>query len=309
VKKNQLKLSFNIGFVTAVFLLLITIASSCDKFKGDQEIPAYIQIDTFILVQNPLIEEGTQTQNITDVWVFVDDQTIGAFEIPAVVPILESGTHKLTILPGVLYSGMSGTRGPYPFMEPVVIEDFEFITDSVMKFTPVTRYRETTFFAWYEDFEDNFISLEPTSKSDTALNYLEYNPADPDFGTASGIATLNKDFPTLECATNITSGQGIELPGNGAPVFLELDYNINHPLVVGLYIYEFGSQITQHPVVVINPSDGKWKKMYINLSSVVSGFKDADFFNVFIRSDKVEGYDDPVIMVDNFKLLHREIVK
>jgi hypothetical protein len=307
VKKIQLEQYFHIGFLTVVLLFLMAIASSCDKFKGDQEIPAYIQIDTFVLVKNPLIEEGTQTQNITDVWVFVDDQTIGAFEIPAMVPVLESGTHKLTILPGVLYSGMSGTRGPYPFMKPVIIEDFEFIADSVMKYTPVTKYRETTFFAWYEDFEDNHISLEPTVKSDTILNFMEYSPADPDFGNASGIAYLNNDFPILECATNVTSGERIELPGNGVPVFLEMDYNINHPLVVGLYIY--GSQITQHPVVVINPSDGKWKKIYINLSSVISGFTDADFFNVFIRSDKVEGYDDPVIMVDNFKLLHREIVK
>ena len=309
MKKNQLQHSLRFAFWNGFFFFLIAFTSSCDKFKGDQEIPAYIQIDTFILVKNPLIEEGTQTQNITDVWVFVDDQTIGAFELPAVVPVLESGTHKLTVLPGVLYSGMSGTRGPYPFMEPVIIEDYEFIEDSVRILAPVTKYRETTIFAWYEDFEDNHISLEPTVNSDTILNYLEYSPADTDFGTASGIAYLDSEHITLECATNVTSGDGIELPGNGAPVFLELDYNINHPLVVGLYVYEFGGQITQHPVVVINPSDGKWKKMYINLSSAVSGFKDAEFFNVFIRSDKVEGYDDPVIMIDNFKLLHREIVK
>ncbi len=307
MKKNQLQQSLIIGFRIGILLLVIVFTGSCEKFEGDQTIPAYIQIDTFMLVKNPLMEEGTQTQNITDVWVFVDDQTIGAFELPATIPVLESGTHKLTILPGILYSGMTGTRGPYPFMYPEIIEDYEFIVDSTKTVTPVTTYRETTFFAWYEDFEGNFISLEPTNNSDTVLLFQEHDPADPDFGTASGIAYLNSEHPILECATNVTSGEGIDLPGNGVPVFLEMDYNINHPLVVGIYVYEFGNQITQHPVVVINPTDGKWKKIYINLSAPISGFGQADFFNIFIRSDKVEGYDDPVIMVDNFKLIHREV--
>lgn len=307
MKRNWLRRRFNLKLQIGIFVLLILLTSSCEKFQGDQTIPSYIQIDSVMLVKNPLIEEGSLTKNFTDVWIFVDDQTIGAFELPAVIPILESGNHKLTILPGVLYSGMSGTRGPYPFMEPDVIGSYDFTMDSVQNYTPVTSYRETTHFAWYEDFEDNFISLEPTNQSDTSLIYQEYDPADPFYGTASGIAYLNIDYPVLECATNVTSGQGIELPGNGAPVFLEMDYNINHPLVVGLYVYEFGNQITQHPVVVINPTDGEWKKIYINFSSTITGFNQADFFNIFIRSDKVEGYVDPIIMVDNFKLLHREV--
>jgi hypothetical protein len=306
VKKYRIQQKINIVLRIGAILTIFFFASSCDKFKGDHEIPAYIQIDTFVLVKNPLIEEGTQTQNIKDIWVFVDDQTIGPFEIPALVPVLESGTHELTILPGILYNGMSGTRGPYPFMYPMIIEDYEFIIDSVKKITPVTSYRETTFFAWFEDFEDNYISLEPTNQSDTTLLFQEHDPADPNYGTASGIAHLNNDYPVLECATNVVSGEGIDLPTNGLPVFLEMDYNINHPLVVGLFAYEFGDQITQHPVVVVNPTNGEWKKIYINFSPTLSSFSQADFFNIFIRCDKVEGYVDPVIMIDNFKLIHSE---
>ena len=290
-----------------VWLLLSVATSSCEKFKGDQTIPSYISIDTFVLENNPLIEEGTLSQDIHDIWVFVDDQTIGPFELPAIVPVLENGKHKLTVLPGILYSGMSGTRGPYPFMKPNIISEFDLFVDSVKKFTPVTSYIENTFFAWDEYFESPYISLQATNHSDTSLVFLEHVPADPLLGTASGIAYLNDSIRILECATNVSSGEQIDLPGNGAPVFLELDYNINNPLVVGLFVYEFGNTITQHPVIVINPSDGKWKKMYINLSAAISGFEQADFFNIFIRSDKTVGGPDPIIMVDNFKLIYREV--
>ncbi|RLD56897.1 MAG: hypothetical protein DRJ05_10565 [Bacteroidetes bacterium] len=294
-------------FQIAVWLLLIMAISSCEKFKGDQTIPSYISIDTFVLVNNPLIEEGPLSQDIHDVWVFVDDQTIGPFELPSVIPILENGKHKLTILPGILYSGMSGTRGPYPFMKMEIINDYDFFVDSVQKHTPKTSYNENTHFAWDEYFEGIYISLEATDRSDTSLVFYEHVPTHPLLGTASGIGYLNDSVRVLECATNISSGEYIDLPGNGAPVFLELDYNINAPLVIGLFVYEFGDRITQHPVVVVNPSDGNWKKIYINLSATVTGFNQAEFFNIFIRVDKIDGDPDPIIMVDNFKLIHREV--
>lgn len=290
-----------------ILLLFIVAISSCEKFEGDQTIPSYISIDTFLLANNPLIEEGTLSHNISDIWVFVDDQTIGPFELPATVPVLESGMHKLTILPGIIYSGISGTRGPYPFMKWDIINDFNFIVDSVQKVTPVTSYYKNTYFAWDEYFESIYISLEPTDHSDTSLIFLEHDPPDPFLGTASGIAYLNDSIKVLECATNVSSGEYINLPGSEAPVFLELDYNTNNPLVVGLFVYEYGNQITQHPVVVINSSNGKWKKIYINLSAPVTSFDQADFFNIFIRSDKIVDGPDPIIMVDNFKLLHREV--
>ncbi len=303
MKKNNSGYHFQI----AIWLLLLVVISSCEKFKGDQTIPSYISIDTFVLENNPLIEEGTLSQDIHDIWIFVDDQTIGPFELPAIVPVLESGKHKLTVLPGILYSGMSGTRGPYPFMKPNIVSDYNLFVDSVQKLIPVTSYNENTYFAWDEYFESIYISLQATNHSDTSLLFLEHDPPDPLLGTASGIGYLNDSIRILECATNVLSGEHIDLPGNGAPVFLELDYNINNPLVVGIFVYEFGNKITQHPVVVINPSDGKWKKMYVNLSAAISGFTQADFFNIFIRSDKIEGGPDPIIMVDNFKLIHREV--
>ena len=87
-----------------VVFCAITSMFSCNKFKGNQEIPSYIYIDTFSLMTNYQME-GAATHNITDVWVYVDDNVQGCYELPATIPLLENGTHKLT-----LYAGRQARR-------------------------------------------------------------------------------------------------------------------------------------------------------------------------------------------------------
>ena len=60
--------------------------SSCKKFSGSQEVPAYIHIDS-LTVDCDYFTYGANTSNITDAWVYVDDQPIGCFELPATFPI------------------------------------------------------------------------------------------------------------------------------------------------------------------------------------------------------------------------------
>ncbi|MCD4790740.1 MAG: hypothetical protein K8R37_12135 [Bacteroidales bacterium] len=296
----------NIFILVFLVLLFLISGTSCDKFEGSQTIPAYIQVDTFCLKPNPSIDEGALTQNITDVWVYVDDQIIGVFELPAIVPVLAEGNHKLTLYAGVKYNGMSGTRGPYPFYEPY-ITDCDFIVDSIKIIIPSISYYSNTFFAWIEDFEGGSISLQSTNNSDTSLQFIYHDPVSPDFGHASGAGYLDGQHTILECATHSDEpGEGYILPGATAPVFLEMDYNINNYLIVGLFIYDIGVQITQHPVVVLNPTDGIWKKIYINFTPSVTGYPQADYFNVYIRADKDSSVELPALKLDNIKLIHKE---
>lgn len=288
-----------------MFSLLLMLLGSCEKFEGDQTVPSYLHIDTFYLISNPLIEEGALTHKITDVWAYADDQLIGMFELPAQIPVLKSGNGKLRLVAGIKYNGFSGTRGPYFFYQPKIIEDFNFIIDSTQTINPTVSYYSTSVFTWMEDFEDGASSLNPTNRSDTSLQLFQYSQTDPKYGNISSVAYLDDTRSVLEIRTFADDpDEGFDLPSGGTPVFLEMDYNITDYLIVGIYIFEYGTGTTQHPVLVLNPTDGIWNKIYINLTPAVSAFPNAVYFNLFLRADKQTTEDIAVFKLDNLKLIH-----
>jgi len=201
---------------------------------------------------------------------------------------------------------MSETRGPYSFWEPIIIQDYEFIIDSTRKFNPQIKYDTSTIFTWMEDFDDGSSSLQPTINSDTSIQILLHDPSHPWFGSASGIAYLEGNNNTLECATNVEALTGINLPIS-SPVFLELDYNINTHLVIGLFINE-QAQTLQHPVLILNPTNGDWKKVYVNFTPTISKNSTAIDYDVFFRADKPDDLEESVLMFDNVKLIHKDVL-
>ena len=68
-------------------LLLISgvICSSCSKKDLEAEIPAYISIDDITLTTD-LATQGSAAENITDAWVFINDNLVGVYELPATFP-------------------------------------------------------------------------------------------------------------------------------------------------------------------------------------------------------------------------------
>jgi hypothetical protein len=288
--------------VQAMGLLLVT---ACEKFEGDQTIPSYLKIDTIFLENNHLIEEGELTHNFTDVWVYVDDQLIGAWELPAVVPVLAHGNHKLALFAGIKLNSMSGTRAQYPFVRPRVFDQFTFRIDSVITIDPDVSFYETSNFLWIEDFEDSPMTLIPTSNSDTSLTFFSYDTPEPFFGNRSGIGTVDHTFRVLEVTTFSEDKPGFDLPASGQPVFLEMEYKSNTTLRVGVFIRDASIGIRQHSVLMLNPSGNQWKKTYVNFTPVLNSYYYADYYNVFFRVDKGSADEEEYIMLDNLKLISR----
>ena len=112
--------------IIAFFLALtsITIHMNCNKSLL-AEIPAYIEIERFYY-NNQDENQKPYTQNyhstkITDAWVTMDGQFLGAFELPCKIPILyednHSDSHAFDIYPGIKVNGIAATRLKYPFYQ------------------------------------------------------------------------------------------------------------------------------------------------------------------------------------------------
>ena len=157
--------------------ILLVIIAGCDKFEGDQTIPAYVHVDTTYFTTD-YSSQGTSNQNFKDVWVYVDDDLIGGFELPATIPILSEGPHKVEFRPGIILNGISDTRVPYPCIKPVTYEDFELIPDSIITANVSSSYLSNVQYVWMEDFEDASLSIHETTSSDT--NIVRTPPNSPD---------------------------------------------------------------------------------------------------------------------------------
>jgi len=302
--QNQVNHFYMLKFLplkAVVIALLLLSIFSCNKFEGDQTVPAYIKIDT-IRLSTEYFSQGSNTHKITDAWVYVNDQLIGAFELPVTVPILARGKQKLEIRPGIKLNGISGTRVPYPFYKPYTVQDFNFIQDSIIKINPVTSYYNTTGFAWMEDFEGASISLAKTSQSDTSIYQTTplNNPEAylSEFSSFSGIVNLTSDKSYFK----IASFNAFILPSDNSPVMLELDYKCDRSFGVGMFASISGS-VVDIALVVVNKSE-TWNKIYINLGPNISAYKKASNFKIYFESS-ASGDNEANYYFDNIKLIYR----
>jgi hypothetical protein len=94
-----------------ILFAVVVMLSACASDKG---VPAYIRVNSIPVVTEP-ITQGSNSSNITDAWIYADDQLIGAFELPCDVPVLDLGTKKISIGAGIKINGISSLRAPYPF--------------------------------------------------------------------------------------------------------------------------------------------------------------------------------------------------
>lgn len=298
---RNIKLFFYIFVLTTFVSILL---SSCNKFKGNQEIPAYIHVDTFLLTTNYAFE-GAASHKITDVWFYVDGNLNGCYELPATIPVLERGKHNITLIPGIKLNGISATRTINPFYKPFVKEGHEFVEKQIDTILPSVTYyskEESTIEFWIEDFERQVI-LEETASSDTTITRTErddpgnWNDAQNN-SHYSGHVWIG-DTLNYFC---IASPEFHDLPNQGDNVFLEIDYKCTDVFEVGLFAKISGIETIQ--LIYVNPSP-TWNKIYVNLGPNITDAQEAQYFKFYIAGS-VDESSEANYYFDNIKLVHRE---
>lgn len=274
----------------------VLLFTSCKDENLKPGIPAFVHVEPFQFETNYSLE-GSNRQQIKDVWVFADGATIGVFQLPANIPVLKEGLGELRLEAGIELNGIATTRVNNPFFEPYVINDFEFIPDSVISVSPSSFYRESTKMVWIEDFEDPSISLDTTNLGGSA-KIFRVQGSDVFEGTHSGKVVLDSEHQVFEAATF----DSYVLPVNGQPVLLEMNYKNDHFFSVGI-IEESVSQIIKTEIIILYQSED-WNKIYINLTNSVRA-SSALGFKILIRSYITDEESEANIFLDNLKLMYR----
>ena len=120
-------------------------------------------------------------------------------------------------------------------------------------------------------------------------------------GNYSGEIILNKTDSTLIMET----AKSYTLPTNRRPVYLEISYRTQTTLRVGLYgINIVTGLVTNVPFINLNPSNGEWRKVYLNVASEVSSFTNTKF-KVYIKADHLNTQTQSQILLDNFQLIYQ----
>jgi hypothetical protein len=275
-----------------LFLLLLLEQTSCEKFTGSQTIPAYLKIDS-ISLNTTYSTQGTASNSIVDAWVYVDGELIGTFQLPAKFPVLKEGTHSLQIMAGIKKDGIATTRISYPFYQTIT-KTINLVPDKTLPIgTLTTSYSSKTKFIWREDFEGAAITLDTIPGSTEKIKLTSNDSAFE--GNHSAIIKLDTVGATLDCVSKGT----FTIPNSG--VFMEMNFNLNAPLTVGVYVTAFGI-INETPIMTLNPTNGVWKKIYIDLTDILNTYSGATTFRVYLYEKNTTG-DHEKILLDNIKVL------
>ena len=284
--------------LTLFFLISILGFSSCEIINPDEDIPSFIRIDKITV--NAHQGQGSDSAYIADSWIYIDDQLVGAFQLPALIPILHQGAQNIEIRSGVLLNGIAATRTINPFyayQKKVVT----LIPDDIVKIDVETTYNPLTKFVWnslgQEGFEEGGISIDSVNGSSIKI---EKTSTEVYEGGYSGHIHLDKDHKTY-------IGQSTEkfvLPRGGQAVVLEINCkNTSNHFVIGMFVRAVDGKITIVNHLVVNP--GKtWKKLYVNFTELVMQYPQAADFRVFFTAELEPTNTTTDVYLDNIKLIH-----
>ncbi len=277
--------------------LLTLLSSSCDLINPPEEIPAYLYVANFDYQTNPFVPDHTTTTNITHAYVFIGEESMGLFTLPATVPVLQQGEQDLIIDPVIPENGLYSNLRIHPFYKRFegTATLIPAQTDTVY---PVTSYTDQTSIVFLEDFEGNssLFNYERDGDDSTSMEITHLMARE---GAGAGYILLTTEHPVIDVAT--PASQLFELKDKNL-VYLEADYKTEAEMRFGLVGFDATGPVGSSYEFGVLPKEG-WNKIYFNLTDQVraSGFNE---YQIALTAALPEGKDSAEIYLDNIKLLY-----
>lgn len=270
--------------------LALLIFSQCKKAV----VPAFIHIPAYTFDVRP--GEGTANQKITEVWVYNDEQLLGIYDLPAVVPIITGGSSNIQVFPGIKNNGMSDSRIRYVFSPSY---------DTTLTLTPGDSVSMVPRFQYFEQAVIEELGFE-------SGNFLIPMPGNN--GTFSAITDAEVVFEGNRCGKGVIAENQNRLyfmrdENLGYVVgnfyFLEMNYSSNNKFSVGLLITEGGIE-NKYFALIINPTQDEngvpnWNKIYVDFGDLPTKHPQATSFKFFVEMIPDESGKSCELYLDNLK--------
>ena len=273
-------------------ILALALVAGCDIINPPETIPAYVRIEAIDFTNDG--EFGFPSSKFSDAWVFVDDDPVGIFELPAVFPVFATGNVTIKVGGGIKENGFSTVRLLYPltnlFEEDVNLQELDTVViEPRIEFTEGIEKAMVERFETGNDFEMTALS-DGTFETIGGSNVFE--------GSQSALIELQDDSTGFRVRSI-----NLALPAEGIPVFLEMDYKCNQIFDVWLTAQTSGLPASTYMVTVAPQDD--WNKIYICLTETIALFPDAFSYQIEFLADRDNELDEPSrIFLDNIKVLH-----
>ncbi len=283
------------------YYFILFFLFSCSKWDKPEQIPAYIYIDKIDLSVTPT--QGTASHGIIDAWVYVNDQPVGVFDLPCTVPVLAEGSPKITIAPGIKNDGLTESRAKYSLLQNFTTTSLTLIPGKIVNMDGVnqpvvTYYPSTDIEIWNENFDNASIDFVSDPNSEAGVTFIG----------DSTIAFEGQGMGEIELVSGLTyarviTSQSFNLPKFGKTVYVEMNYNTNNTMAVGIQAIT-GVDFTNLDNTVIKASGGEWKKIYVKLTDLVSQQVNATSFKFIITITKDSDVTTVQNYIDNFKVVY-----
>ena len=270
------------------YLLILLVFASCQK-EDAVGIPAYIKIENIYLGEND------SNSTITDAWVYVNGQLQGVYELPAKFPVLEEGNANIKVYAGIKNNGIASDRVIYPFYSSDTTNKVLTINAST-EIYPTVNIKENID-GQFDDFDNGY-----SFNSDTCFQVLSGGP----YGKYGSLSLSDSDSILITEINYQDFPLSFEnVPQQGSPTYLELDYKSNTTFLVGIYINSTNSPTLEKGLLWINPKED-WNKIYIDLTQTVSEAIGAETFSIFIKMQRDSNLDENKLDFDNIRIIHYE---
>ncbi|GDX48209.1 hypothetical protein LBMAG25_10270 [Bacteroidota bacterium] len=287
-KTCLLNLRSFILFIAFCYFLSVPIA--CNIINPAEPIPAYIRVHDPKVIT--LAAQGSASENISNYWLFVNNQAEGVYNRTGNYPLIAEGTTKLAFLAGIKDNGVSNLRVVYPFYTADTITT-TLNPNGTIDIYPTFRYISGTQFKVLEDFELGSVLISSNASNPLVRSSL---PEDVFEGSFSAKIKLDSITPGIE----LLSIDPFTLPLLGFDIYIELNYKSDVPFVVGLQSMSTSQKFYQW---TITPKS-EWNKIYLNAKSLVNTTNNASWkLLIYSAPDTLTG--TKYIYLDNVKVLHQ----
>lgn len=273
---------------------------SCNIINPSEDIPGYVVVEDYSV--STISGQGTSNSNLKEMWVYANDNIQGVYSTPLKVPVLESGSTRITCYPGIWNNGIGSLRIRYPFLAAF---------DTVVNLSPNTEVSIHPRFTYLSNLD-----IDASRNFDTSLGFNSYGSnegsmshvTDPDLvfeGIGSALIGLNTDQDYFM----FTDANSFAFT-TGNTVFLEMNYSCNNSFNVGCLITD-GSNSSKVPVLTVTPTTSdasgvqSWNKIYLDFGALGLVAPGADSFRIYFEGTSTES-DQPRIYLDNLKLVKFE---